>query len=265
VGEWVALTVGRSYLPPGRLLHGGKLGTVRDPAEIGQPRTIINLRMGEDRETFGAAYHHVSIPNEHEKYDTRDRAVQRWLNAVAASIAEAPGTPILVHCASGKDRTGMVMALLLRILGVPREVIVEEYLLSDGGDERAWIMRALDGVANVEVYLDRVDLKQVRATLAGGQRSSRRLGVGWRHGADARPVPVRGGDVRARSTHRVSRALPLRVVPAGARRRVRLLGHGGGEAAPRHRRGRAARGLHVLAGRVPLVLRHLRQPSVHAL
>jgi len=162
VGEWVALIAGRPYLPRGRLLRGGKLDAVRDPAEIGHPRTIINLRMGEDREMFGAAYRQVAIPNAHEKYETQDRAVRRWLNALGTAVAEAPGPPILVHCASGKDRTGVVVAVLLLTLGVPREVIIEEYLLSEGGVERAWIERALDGVGDVGRYLDRVDLGRVR-------------------------------------------------------------------------------------------------------
>ena len=92
--------------------------------------------------------------------------MRRWLNAVATVIAEAPGVPILVHCASGKDRTGVVVAVLLLTLGAPREVIVEEYLLSDGGVERAWIEQALDGVGDVGRYLDRVDLGRVRGKLA---------------------------------------------------------------------------------------------------
>ncbi len=167
VGEWVELIAGRSYLPRGRLLRGGKLDAVREAGEIGHPHAIINLRMGEDRHTFGAVYRHVAIPNEHEKYDTGDRPVRRWLNAVATAVAEAPGVPIFVHCASGKDRTGVVVAVLLMTLGVPRDVIVEEYLLSDGEIERAWIRRAIDGVGDVERYLDRVDLRRVRAQLVG--------------------------------------------------------------------------------------------------
>lgn len=168
VGEWVTLIAGRAYLPRDRLLRGGKLDMVRDPREIGCPRTIVNLRMGEDRDTFGAAYRHVAIPNEHEKYETRDRAVRRWLNAVASTVADAPATPILLHCTSGKDRTGVAVAVLLLTLGVPREVIVEEYLLSDGEVHRAWIEGALDGVGDVREYLDRVDLARVRAPLVDG-------------------------------------------------------------------------------------------------
>ncbi|MBL6750035.1 MAG: tyrosine-protein phosphatase [Nevskia sp.] len=39
--------------------------------------------------------------------------------------------PALIHCTSGKDRTGYGTAMVLLALGVPREIIVEDYLLSD--------------------------------------------------------------------------------------------------------------------------------------
>jgi protein-tyrosine phosphatase len=35
-----------------------------------------------------------------------------------------------VHCTAGKDRTGLVVALLLGLLGVPAATIVEDYALS---------------------------------------------------------------------------------------------------------------------------------------
>jgi protein-tyrosine phosphatase len=38
---------------------------------------------------------------------------------------------ILIHCASGKDRTGFGSALILDVLGVPEEAIVEDYLLTN--------------------------------------------------------------------------------------------------------------------------------------
>lgn len=40
-------------------------------------------------------------------------------------------SPVLYHCSAGKDRTGIVTALLFSILRVDRETIVNEYLLSD--------------------------------------------------------------------------------------------------------------------------------------
>lgn len=37
-------------------------------------------------------------------------------------------TPVLVHCSAGKDRTGVVVALLLALVGVERERIIADYL-----------------------------------------------------------------------------------------------------------------------------------------
>ena len=42
------------------------------------------------------------------------------------AIATAPGAA-LVHCAAGKDRTGVVIAIALSVVGVPREEIVADY------------------------------------------------------------------------------------------------------------------------------------------
>jgi protein-tyrosine phosphatase len=39
--------------------------------------------------------------------------------------------PVLYHCSAGKDRTGIVSALLLSILNVDRETIVDEYMMSN--------------------------------------------------------------------------------------------------------------------------------------
>jgi protein-tyrosine phosphatase len=36
----------------------------------------------------------------------------------------------LVHCAAGKDRTGFAAAIVLLALGVPREVVMRDYLLT---------------------------------------------------------------------------------------------------------------------------------------
>ncbi len=46
------------------------------------------------------------------------------------TIATAPGAAI-VHCAAGKDRTGVVVALALTIAGVEPEAIVDDYMATD--------------------------------------------------------------------------------------------------------------------------------------
>jgi protein-tyrosine phosphatase len=50
--------------------------------------------------------------------------------AVLTAIAEAPSGPVVVHCAAGKDRTGVVAAVLLGLLGVSHEDIADDYHLS---------------------------------------------------------------------------------------------------------------------------------------
>ena len=38
---------------------------------------------------------------------------------------------MLIHCTAGKDRTGITTAFVLSILGVPEEVIIADYLLTN--------------------------------------------------------------------------------------------------------------------------------------
>ena len=51
------------------------------------------------------------------------------VGAALRAILEAPGATV-VHCAAGKDRTGVVIALALDLAGVPRQEIVVDYLLT---------------------------------------------------------------------------------------------------------------------------------------
>jgi protein-tyrosine phosphatase len=45
--------------------------------------------------------------------------------------------PLVIHCTAGKDRTGFACALLLHALGVPDDVIAEDYLLTNRFYRRA--------------------------------------------------------------------------------------------------------------------------------
>ncbi len=51
------------------------------------------------------------------------------IGRVIATIASADG-PAVYHCAAGKDRTGVISAILLGLLGVRDEIIVADYAAS---------------------------------------------------------------------------------------------------------------------------------------
>ena len=51
--------------------------------------------------------------------------------------------PLLFNCTAGKDRTGFVAGSLLRLLGVPEEVVITDYLLSNDV-RRKWIQQRED-------------------------------------------------------------------------------------------------------------------------
>ncbi|KAL8664293.1 MAG: hypothetical protein Q9168_007934, partial [Polycauliona sp. 1 TL-2023] len=52
---------------------------------------------------------------------------------IFAHLAAPDPAPIYVHCHCGKDRTGTVVMLLLRLAGVPKDIVAEEYALTDLG------------------------------------------------------------------------------------------------------------------------------------
>lgn len=58
-----------------------------------------------------------------------DRYRQGVAEAMTA-VARAPDGAVLIHCAAGKDRTGLIAALLLGLAGVPDETIAADYAMT---------------------------------------------------------------------------------------------------------------------------------------
>jgi protein tyrosine/serine phosphatase len=58
-----------------------------------------------------------------------ERFHENFVRAVI-TVARAPDGAVVVHCQGGKDRTGLVVALLLRVTGVSIEDIASDYALS---------------------------------------------------------------------------------------------------------------------------------------
>ena len=153
-------------------------------------RTAIDLRSSEEvgRGTFtGGAVRHLPIFEVGPTFSEPIEDVARTLaDAYLWMLSEGPGSiraaiellgeprdlPALVYCAAGKDRTGVVVAIVLRLLGAEREVIAADYALSDAPAAalRAWHLDngtspdqlAAAGIfrapaAAMELFLDSVD------------------------------------------------------------------------------------------------------------
>jgi protein tyrosine/serine phosphatase len=82
---------------------------------------------------------------------SRDR-----LAAALAAIAEAPPGAVVLHCHAGRDRTGLVVALVLRLAGASADSIAADYALSEGSTPVVMVntLAHLDAeYGNVAAYL----------------------------------------------------------------------------------------------------------------
>jgi protein tyrosine/serine phosphatase len=68
-------------------------------------------------------------------------------------LVNEPTKPLIVHCTAGKDRTGVICALLLSLCGVDDDTVAYEYSLTEIGLPQAW----KEGV--IEHLLDNTTLK----------------------------------------------------------------------------------------------------------
>lgn len=66
-------------------------------------------------------------PTLHQVYELLLDHSQQRIRRVLALAADPERQGLLINCAFGKDRTGLVIALLLGLAGVPDELIIEDY------------------------------------------------------------------------------------------------------------------------------------------
>jgi len=75
-----------------------------------------------------------------------------WSIATAVGvIADSGNQPVLVHCTAGKDRTGLVVALVLEAAGVERSAVVADYTQSALNLDGAWANDAMSALVSLGV------------------------------------------------------------------------------------------------------------------
>ena len=169
---------GRTTLP-GRLLrsespHSLSEAGLRALLDLGIG-AVVDLRTASERErrpsplaAAGVNVAHAPIFTDDEDYPDFTTAAEVycwWLGEFSTgfvramnAIADAPAAPILVHCHAGKDRTGVIVALLLRLAGVGIDTVADDYALS--GVQLAEML-ARDRVTAVERGMDSVRVERL--------------------------------------------------------------------------------------------------------
>ena len=80
---------------------------------------------------------HFSNMGEVYLFCIRDKQYGKRVVEALEIIAEPSNHPLVFHCAGGKDRTGILAAVVLSVLGVADEDIIKDYTLSGPIHERA--------------------------------------------------------------------------------------------------------------------------------
>ncbi|GLY14975.1 hypothetical protein Kisp01_19900 [Kineosporia sp. NBRC 101677] len=156
-------TVDNRQVVTGTVYRADSLGKLQGPdwetfLQLGI-RTVIDLRYPWEIETKGRVpeaerFTYVNLSIEHRPYDqaTIDPDLDPWryladrfaevaedgaqeIRQVIEHLAEDPG-PLVFHCTSGKDRTGLVAALVLTLLDVPRPDVLADFALTELATDR---------------------------------------------------------------------------------------------------------------------------------
>jgi protein-tyrosine phosphatase len=77
------------------------------------------------------------------------------IGAIVAAVADARAGGVLIHCHAGKDRTGLIVAVVLALIGVADREIAEDYALTARNFEPL-ISDWLDAMSDQEVERERL-------------------------------------------------------------------------------------------------------------
>jgi protein-tyrosine phosphatase len=112
-------------------------------------RTVIDLRRSDElkaapnvfADSTTVTYRHLSLMTDVRPVPDTPRPLVETYRLILKErheqvcetlrVLAAPGSlPAVIHCTAGKDRTGVIVALALGLVGVPEATIAEDYALS---------------------------------------------------------------------------------------------------------------------------------------
>jgi len=207
-----------------------------------------------------------AIPDENAPEHAMDHWYADYLIDAPDSIANAlrlladPGSgTVLAHCAAGKDRTGVVVAVALSLVGVLRDAVVADYALSvigSKGSATGWSRRRRTPRTSVAGRWTRCGRTRTTSSCSWTGWTATTAGctaLRWRSGSTRRPWPgcragcssslptvairgamglpvvgMVGGGQLSRMTHQaaISLGLSLRVLADGTHDSAALVAHG---------------------------------------
>jgi protein-tyrosine phosphatase len=184
-GELSGLTTSdQQLLEPLQIRYEIDLRTDKERAESptrwgGNPPTVISISVGEPRNSNPAQSLAGGVA------DLKDHAqAQQFMQQTTARIATqgAPeigevirrlaqgDEPALIHCSAGKDRTGVTVAVLMTLLGVPRDQVYLEYTKSNDATDKQIERMKIREASGATSGLESVP-PEVMKTMLGAKRS----------------------------------------------------------------------------------------------
>lgn len=176
------LPVTGGYIRTGKVIRSGALcfASRADAEKLHKMKvsTILELRLpqeiakdGPDKDYLrqGVAHNvHWPMANSYgigkEAYRSYMEDNEKLFKSFFKSLTKSETYPILYHCSAGKDRTGILTALLLESLGTPREVILDDYIQSRRITPKLkvqedWLQEVFDAVdkaGGIDGYLKKI-------------------------------------------------------------------------------------------------------------
>jgi len=128
------------------------------PASTKLKCSIARVFLRSDKVAAFILLRHLNSLGLFEMYKLTAEHTKREILTIFKILKNPDNYPISFYCALGKDRTGMISALLLSTLGVPRELIIENYHETE--------LHLKDTIESIKAYFNRIGLDNEEFVMA---------------------------------------------------------------------------------------------------